>query len=260
MNPDPRDEDRVQALHEFESWAELPVQLLGAAWLGLLVLELTRGLSSALVVASTLIWAIFIVDFAIRLKLAPDRSSFLRRNWLTVLSLIVPALRIARFARVFRFLRVGRGVRLVRVVGSVNRGIRALRRTMGRRGLAYVLMATVVVTLVGAAGMYAFEGIDAGGGLTSYADAVWWTAMMMTTLGSQYWPTTLEGRILCVMLALYAFSVFGYVTAALASHFIDRDAERPDASLAGQEPIRELRDEIARLSAEVRALGERRGV
>ncbi len=235
------------------------MQVLGAVWLVLLILEFTNGLSSALVVVSTLIWAVFIIDFAIRIKLAPRRREFLRSNWLTALSLIVPALRIARLARALRFLRAARGVRLVRVVASVNRGMRALRRTMGRRGLAYVLIVTVIVTLVGAAGMYAFEGVDTPtAGIGSYAEALWWTAMIMTTMGSQYWPTSLEGRILCVLLSLYAFSVFGYVTAALASHFIDRDAERPDASVMGQEPIRELRDEIVRLTAEVRALSEHR--
>lgn len=252
-------DDPTEALHEYESWAELPVQILGAIWLVLLILEFTTGLSTALFVVSTIIWAVFIVDFAIRLKLAPRRRTFLRRNWLTALSLIVPALRIARLARALRFLRGARGLRLVRVVSSVNRGMRALRRTMGRRGLAYVLLTTVIVTLVGAAGMYAFEeGAVAAGGITSYTEAVWWTAMIMTTMGSQYWPTTLEGRILCVILSLYAFSVFGYVTAALASHFIDRDAGRPDASVAGQAPIRELRDEIAGLRAEVRALADQR--
>lgn len=52
--------------------------------------------------------------------------------------------------------------------------------------------------------------------------------MIMTTMGSQYWPQTAEGRVLCLFLAIYAFSVFGYVTAFLASIFIGRkktDAE-----------------------------------
>jgi len=39
--------------------------------------------------------------------------------------------------------------------------------------------------------------------------------MIITTLGSAYWPETAEGRMLCVLLALYSFTVFGYVTAAL---------------------------------------------
>jgi voltage-gated potassium channel len=42
------------------------------------------------------------------------------------------------------------------------------------------------------------------------------------TLGSEYWPHSAEGRVLCFMLALYAFTIFGYVTATLATFFLDR--------------------------------------
>jgi voltage-gated potassium channel len=73
--------------------------------------------------------------------------------------------------------------------------------------------------------------------------------MIMTTMGSTYWPQTLEGRVLCLLLALYAFAVFGYVTATLASYFIDRDADRPDAAIAGQRVIEDLRAEVAALRA-----------
>lgn len=36
------------------------------------------------------------------------------------------------------------------------------------------------------------------GGIDSYGTALWWTAMILTTMGSDYWPKTAEGRILCV--------------------------------------------------------------
>jgi voltage-gated potassium channel len=105
------------------------------------------------------------------------------------------------------------------------------------------------VTLVGAAGMYAFERGAGEGGIRSYWSALWWTAMVMTTLGSEYWPRTGEGRLLCFLLALYAFSVFGYVTATLATFFIGRDAESAEGELA----VRELRNEIAALRMELRS-------
>jgi voltage-gated potassium channel len=47
--------------------------------------------------------------------------------------------------------------------------------------------------------------------------------MLLTTMGSDYWPRTPEGRFLCLLLAVYAFTVFGYVTAAIAAYFVDRD-------------------------------------
>jgi voltage-gated potassium channel len=47
--------------------------------------------------------------------------------------------------------------------------------------------------------------------------------MLLTTMGSDYWPRTPEGRVLCLLLALYAFAVFGYMTAAIAAYFVGKD-------------------------------------
>ena len=249
---------RLITLAGLEAWLEAPMQVLGFVWLGLLVLELTRGLSPLLATFTTVIWVIFIFDFLLRFALAPEKGRYLKQNWLGVISLLVPALRILRVARAVRVLRVARatrGVRLVRVVGSVNRSMRALGRTMARRGLGYVIVLTAIVTLAGAAGMYTFESqLPDGSGLRDYPNALWWTAMIMTTMGTEYWPRTAEGRALCLLLALYAFTVFGYVTASLASFFIGRDAEGQDAELAGREVMEAVRAEIAGLRSEVRSL------
>ena len=230
--------------------------VLGFVWLGLLALELTRGLNPALETLGTAIWIIFIADFLLRLTLAPEKLAYIRRNWLTVISLLVPALRVFRFARLVRFLRVGRatrGLRLFRILSSLNRGMRALGLAMGRRGFGYAVVLTTIVVFAGAAGMYAFEKDNADGrGLQDYSAALWWTAMMITTVGSEYWPQTVEGRVLCLLLALYAFAVFGYVAATLSSFFIERDAASSEAELASASAIRELREEVAALKGELR--------
>jgi voltage-gated potassium channel len=174
----------------------------------------------------TIIWVVFIIDFAVKLILAPDKVDYFKGNWLTAISLLLPALRIFRVFRAFRLLRLaraGRGLRLVRVVSSLNRGMKALGASLSRRGFGYVAALTLLVTFAGAAGMYAFEN-TAPGGPKNYVESLWWTAMIMTTMGSGYWPQTAEGRVLCVFLALYAFGVFGYMTAALATFFVGRDA------------------------------------
>lgn len=236
--------------------------VLGLVWLGLFILDVTAGLNPLLTGLATLIWILFIADFVVRLLVAPHRLRYLRDNWLTALSLVVPALRIARIARIavlaraIRLSRAARGVRLVRAVASLSRGMSALRATMARRGIGYVALLTVAVTLAGAAGMYALEprnaGGDPGAGFTSYADALWWTAMIITTLGSAYWPRTPEGRILAVMISLFAIGVFGYITATLASFFVDRDASTTDTGVASARDVRALRREISLLREELR--------
>ena len=258
----PDDAERRSVLGDLEAWLERPMQLLGFLWLALLVLELTRGLSSLLATLSTVIWVVFIADFALRLYLAPERGAYLRRNWLTAVSLLVPALRVLRFTRATRVLRATRavrGARLVKVVGSLNRGMRALAHGMSRRGIGYVLLLTVLIVFAGAAGMFALErDHPAGPGLDDYWTALWWTAMLVTTMGSDFWPRTAEGRALCFLIALYAFGVFGYVTASLATFFVGQDANADDTELAGARDVEALRAEIAMLRSELRAGGAMR--
>jgi voltage-gated potassium channel len=251
--------ERYELLQRLEDWLETPMLVLAFVWLALLIVELLWGESLWFEIIGTTIWVIFLLDFAVELVLAPHRVAYLKRNWLTVIALLIPALRIVRIFRVFRLLRLaraGRGVRLIRVVSSLNRSMKALGASLSRRGFGYVTALTVLVTFAGAAGMYAFEN-KSPGGLDSYGEALWWTAMIMTTMGSQYWPQTAEGRVLCVFLALYAFGVFGYVTATLATFFVGRDAENDEAELAGTKQLAALRDEVSALREAIRAQSRR---
>ena len=254
------EDERRELLYRLERWLETPMIVLGFAWLGLLVLELVGGTRAWIETTTIAIWVVFVVDFVLRLVLAPDRTAYLRRNWLTIPALFLPALRILRIAQVVRVMRVARavrGARLLSVISSLNRGTRALGRTMQRRGVGYALALTVLVLMGGSAGMYAFEsGGPADHVFGSYGSTLWWTAMTLTTMGADVFPRTGEGRLLCVLLALYGFIVFGYVTATLASHFLARDAEDETGDLASAHSIAALADEIRALRLEVRSARE----
>jgi voltage-gated potassium channel len=255
--------ERMSILRKIEHWMELPLFVLGIVWLVLLVLELVGASTATLEFAGTLIWLVFVVDLLLRLAVAPQKWRFLRANVLTVIALAVPALRVFRIARVVRVLRAARAARslsLVRLITSFNRGMRALSATLGRRGFAYVSLLTALVTALGAAGMYAFERDVASGSMDSYGAALWWTAMLMTTMGSEYWPKTGEGRLLCFLLSLYAFGVFGYVTATIATFFIGRDAEASEGEIAGSRQIARLSEQIEALRADLLALRASAGV
>lgn len=249
--------ERYELLQRLEDRLETPMLALGFVWLGLLIAEFAWGLTPWLETTGLAIWVIFIIDFVIKFTLAPFKLRYLKQNWLTEIALLLPALRVFRAARAVRLLRAGRaarGVRLARVITSLNRGVKALGASMGRRGFGYVFALTCLVTLGGAAGMYAFER-ESPDGLRSFSAALWWTAMIITTMGSDYWPRSAEGRALCLLLALYGFTMFGYVTATLASFFIGRDADNAAAG-ADAKALERLRAEIAALRAELRALAQ----
>jgi voltage-gated potassium channel len=244
--------ERKRLIATIEQLLEGPMILLGFVWLVLLVVDMIWGLPKLLDYLSIAIWVIFIIDFVIKFILAPEKLGYLRKNVLTAISLIIPALRVFRVFRIVRLMRGLRGVRLVRVVSSINRGMKSLAATMSRRAFAYVFFLTLVVTLAGAAGMHAIE--KESPGFESYGMALWWTAMRVITAGSEYYPMTSEGRGLAFLLALFGYGIFGYVTATLASFFIGRDAEESVGPIAGSNEISELKHEIAALTREIREL------
>lgn len=263
--PTPTHEDltsaRLTTLAHLDALLERPMIILSFVWLGLLVLDLVQGLSPFLQGVSNVIWGLFVLDFVLALTIAPDKSEYLKKNWLTALSLMLPALRLLRAfrgLRALRILRATRGTNLLRILTSLNRGLRTLQRTLRRRGLGFVLGATALVALAGAAGMSSFEAGQTGAPQT-FLHWLYWVGMLLTSLGSAYWPLTSEGRALTFLLALYGFAVFGYITAALASVFVgvdqnvppDDDDEVNNESLRAE--LRELRGEIAGLREELRA-------
>ena len=241
--------ERKRLLTSVENLLEGPMIFLGFAWLALLVVELIWGLIKPLEYASIAIWIIFIIDFLIKFILAPVKIYFLKKNWLTAISLIIPALRVFRIFRFIRLLRGLRGIRLVRIVSSVNRSMKSLGATMKRRAFGYVFTITLIVTFAGAAGMYALEKPNPG--FDSFSMALWWTAMRVITASNEFNPTTPEGRTLAFLLTVFGFTIFGYVTATIATFFIGRDAEERDTPVAGANDIKELKKEIIALTKSI---------
>ena len=240
---------RWRTLCQMQAWLDPLMLWLSIAWLAVVVVQLIDPHNNPVLEAiATALWIVFIVDFVVRFTLAPGKRTFLKHNWLVLIALIVPALRVFRLLAVFRAASAVRGLQLVRIVGTANRGMNSLRHSLARRQFGFVGGMTLLVVTLGAAGMLYFEPAkEVGGGFKSYADALWWTVMLLTTIGSQYWPQTSEGRILAVLMSIYGLGVFGYITAVLASFFVGRDAEEPYAPIVGVDDIRKLREEIAAL-------------
>jgi voltage-gated potassium channel len=250
--------ERDSLLELLQDWLEIPMVVLAFVWLALFVAEVIWGLTPLLETMSYIIWALFIFEFGLGLTLASRRLKYLKQNWLKGIALAAPALRIFAILRIFRLMRISqasgmiRGMRMLRMLSSFNRGMRALSASMGRRGFGYAVLLTLIVMLVGAAGMYTFEReFEGGQGLESYGEALWWTSMIMTTLGSDYWPETASGRILCFFISLYSLGVFGYITAALATFFVGSDAANEETDLASEKSISALRKEISALRDEI---------
>ena len=247
--------ERLELLRHIDSATDKPMIALAVIWIGLTIKGFFGTLSHPLLILNSVIWAAFIVDFVLKLLVAPHKHIYLKKNWLAAISLLLPAFRILR---IFQALGSLQAVSVLRLLTSTNRAMGALRTLLGRSGAGYVVATTLLVLFVGAAGMYAFENpralaaagfgkvADQGGGIVSYVDGLWWTFMLMTTIGSAYWPVTDGGRIVCVVLSFYSLGVFGYLTALIASLLIDNASAPPAAAVENAE-LAALKTEIAAL-------------
>lgn len=225
-----------------DKWFEFPMIVLSVAWIALLVMEFVAGLSPVMLFLFNFIWAAFIIEFGIKLAIAPRKGRFLKRNWLGFIALFIPAF------RVFRLIAIARAARMVRVVATINRGRVSMGRSFGRRQFGFVAVTTSIVIFVGAAALYAFESREH---VSSYGEALWYAGMIVTTLGADFWPQTTEGRVLGFLLAVYSMGVFGYIAATLASYFVEVDANSHDAATGGDQMLLEMREELRAVREEL---------
>lgn len=263
--PAPReavDEEREELAVRVSNWLEFPLAVLALISLALLVAELTgAGVGSWdgwIVEAQLPISLIFFVAFVFELAIAPSKLRYLRSNWLTAIAVFLPFLRIFRAARALRLLRGARALRglsVVRVVTGLNRSTRALGRFLEENFFGYVLLLTALITITSAAGVFYLERTNSEANITTFGDALWFAATVVTTINSPHEPVTLEGRILAFLLRIFGLAVIGYLTATIAVFLIGRYPRGGESEL--RDELRSVREQLASLEETIRANGPR---
>ncbi|MEV6522759.1 potassium channel family protein [Longispora sp. NPDC051575] len=194
---------------------------------------LPAPLLTACDIADITIWALLGADYLYRFTLAADRLRFVRRHLLDLCVLVLPMLRSVRV------------LRLVMLVTVAHRRVHAVTRV--RLGV-YVAAATALLVFVASLATLDAERSNPDANITGFADALWWSFTTITTVGyGDQYPTTNTGRFVAVALMFCGISLLGFITASLASWFV----ERFNAVEQGSE---EARDDLAQLLAEVREL------
>jgi voltage-gated potassium channel len=184
-------------------------------------------------------WAMFLVDYVVRLGLAQNRWRWFVRH---LLDLAIVALPMLRPLRLMRFLTIL--LLLERGTGTLLRG----------RIVLYTVGGTILTVII--AGLAVYDAERGVGDITSFGDAVWWAFVTITTVGyGDFFPVTVTGRIIAVGLMIGGITLIGVVTATLASWIVERvsDAARPAAS-ATERQLDALRSEVAELKEMIAAL------
>jgi voltage-gated potassium channel len=161
------------------------------------------------------ICTIFMGDFFYFLFKAENKWHYLRYHWID----FVASIPFMTFFRVFRLVRVIRIIRLLRgVKGLVN-----IFRMLGTSKLQNILISYIIimVLVMGYCSLAFFE-FEKGTNpnVKNYFDAFWWAFVSLTSIGyGDVIPTTTEGRIVGMVLALAGMGLFSVITAQLATTF-----------------------------------------
>ncbi len=248
---------REARLRRFERKTSLPLLALSAVFIVIVVLPYAAHLSAAtrttLDRVALVIWAVFALEFAVRLYLAPDKLSFLRRNPLDLVSVALPLLRPLRVIRAVGLLRA---VGVARAETSIVRILRRGKRAFGRHRILYSTLFISLMTLGVTIVTHQAEQHAAGANLRTFGGTLWWAIQVVTTVGAaNSYPVTLTGRISAVVLMVIGVGLFGLVAATLASTYIFRGDEAGSQSRAPQRTdLRALADRLERIEAELHAL------
>lgn len=255
-------ESRQELLERLTSALDKPMSILAVVWVLILIIELTLPLppwgSRAVYFIDIAIWVAFLLQFLLEFWIAPNKTDYLKANWITAISVALPFFRALRVLRLFRALRQ---VSLVSVLLRSNRAIGAVGEIVRRSRIQFIAMALGIASLAAAAGVYALEAGEPGANILTFGDAVWWSFTLVTTMNIGNDPVSFEGRVIGLVMRVIALSAFGYITAFVASYLVG-EREKKDISTADlslEDQIAQLHEEIIALRAELSSAKARNG-
>ena len=212
---------------KLDRYLDVPLALASLALVLLAVIELSGEVSEPwqgrLATLGWVLWGLFFVEFAAKFALAPVKRSYLREHWLDVLIVLLPFL---RFLRVLRVLQASRALPTFRLLVFGGRGSQSTLELLKRRRLGQLAIISVMVILIGAALGFLLEADAAGSPIEDFGDALWWSAALVTTIGSELYPVTTGGRILGFLIMIYAIGIFTYFIGSVASVLVALDTGR----------------------------------
>lgn len=180
-------------------------------------LKLDDEVQTLLDYIDNIICVIFLIDFALRFKRAPNKLAFMKWGWIDLISSIpmLPQFRVGRLFRIVRLFRLLRAFRSTKIL------IEYIFHNRVKGTFSSALMIAILMLIFSSIAILQVETAQ-NSNIQSAEDALWWAFVTITTVGyGDKFPVTTEGRLIAAALMSVGVGLFGTFTAFVASWFIE---------------------------------------
>ena len=243
----PTEDSTGTRLRAWERATEWPLTGAAAVILGVYAWEVLTnaqgGTKNAAELMIDAVWALFGVDYLVRLTLAPSRGRWFLRHLPDLAIIVLPFLRPLRLLRLVTLVSI-----MQRSAGTALRG----RITLYTVGSAALLIFTSALASLDA------ERHEPGSSIRTFGQALWWALTTFTTVGyGDTFPVSREGRFIAALLMIGGVALAGVVTATLASWIVSLvDEENAEQEAATQAQVAALQQQVDELSERIDRLLE----
>ena len=196
-----------------KSWirvTNIPFACLGILYLFIYSAEVINSDNEVLVSdlenLSNLIWRVFIFDLFIRYLAVNSVTAFVKNNYIEILAVSLPFLRVLRMLRVLLAIR----------------GLKIFVVDRARATGAYVALLAPLTWFTGAIVVLDVEAKNSNATINSLGNALWWSLSTITTVGyGDLYPVTISGKVIAAVLMIMGISLFSAGAGMFASWILN---------------------------------------
>src|SRR5689334_11212162 len=172
------------------------------------------------VAANWAIWAVFLAELVLIFSVAPRKAAAARAHWLDEVIVLVTVPAFGKFLASLRLVRLARLLRLLRFSAVLIRALQRERAMTSEAVFRFVALLTALVVVLSGA----VESLVNGKEFPSIWDGIWWSVVTVTTVGyGDLAPTTVEGKVVAMIVMLFGIGFLSVLTATIASRFVKTD-------------------------------------
>ncbi|MFC1920436.1 ion transporter [Chloroflexota bacterium] len=208
----------------------------------------------AIYIADLIICLIFAGEFIYRVKIAGNRSRFLKTNSFEILAMI-PAVAFGALGSVsimsagLRSLRIIRVVRVVLMIARMRRLMKTSGRFVRQSRLITLIGITFSIIFIGAFAVMLLEANTAEAQITNFSDAVWWSISTVTTVGyGDIVPHSIAGRIMGMLLMIIGIGVMATAISQVSATLVESRLEKSNSGNSLEtDVVKKVKESIDRI-------------